>query len=102
MQFLISKHHVYSSLQEAALAAVKAGVNIENALPNNVNVYSELLNLTKSGNVTEDELRNLVRPLFLARILEGELNSPEMDPYAHLLPSTVCFCSTLMNLYFVF
>ncbi|CAH8661740.1 unnamed protein product [Schistosoma haematobium] len=89
LQFLISKHHVYSSLQEAALAAVKAGVNIENALPNNVNVYSELLNLTKSGNVTEDELRNLVRPLFLARILEGELNSPEMDPYAHLLPSTV-------------
>ncbi|CAH8585035.1 unnamed protein product [Schistosoma turkestanicum] len=89
LQFLVSKHHTYSTLSAAALASVKAGVNIENALPNAVNVYSELLNLTKSGNVTEDELRNLVRPLFLARILEGELNSPEMDPYAHLLPNMV-------------
>nr|CAH8869770.1 unnamed protein product [Trichobilharzia regenti] len=89
LQFLVSKHHFYSNLQEAAVAAVKAGVNIENAIPSAVNVYSELLNLTKSGNITEDELRSLVRPLFLARILQGELNTPEMDPYASLMPDAV-------------
>ncbi|CAH8632389.1 unnamed protein product [Heterobilharzia americana] len=89
LQFLVSKHHIYSNLQEAAVAAIKAGVNIENAIPNAINAYSELLNLTKSGNITEGELRSLVRPLFLARILQGEMNTPEMDPYANLLPNAV-------------
>ncbi|KAA3674418.1 beta-glucosidase [Paragonimus westermani] len=86
LQFTIWNHHAFHNNSEAALAAVEAGVNLENSVNRGVNVFSALQQLVDEGRVTREELKQMARPLFFTRMLQGEFDPPEMDPYRFLSP----------------
>ncbi|VDN33864.1 unnamed protein product [Dibothriocephalus latus] len=86
MQFMVSEHKAFSTFFEAALASVRAGVNIENSEPGWRGVYSDLPLLVKTGIIKRSQLEALARPLFLTRLRQGEFDPPESNPYNKLTP----------------
>ncbi|CAI2738576.1 unnamed protein product, partial [Dicrocoelium dendriticum] len=89
LQFAIFKHHAFRNNSEAALAAIDAGVNLENSVSNVPNVFSALPQLVHDGRASREALERMARPLYLARFLQGEFNPPELDPYRFLSPEMV-------------
>nr|VZI36447.1 unnamed protein product [Spirometra erinaceieuropaei] len=86
LQFMVSQHKAFNTFFEAALAALRAGVNIENSTPDMRGVYSDLPLLVKAGVIKRAQLEALARPLFLTRLRQGEFDPPESNPYAKLTP----------------
>uniref|UniRef100_A0A0X3NYT8 Beta-D-xylosidase 1 n=1 Tax=Schistocephalus solidus TaxID=70667 RepID=A0A0X3NYT8_SCHSO len=86
LQFMVSHHKAFDNFFEAALASVRAGVNIENSVPEMRGVYSDLPLLVKMGVIKRSQLEALARPLFLTRLRQGEFDPPESNPYAKLTP----------------
>ena len=70
-------HHVASDGKEAALLAVRAGVNIELPEPD---CYSHLVELVQEGSLAESELDDLVRPMLEYKFKLGLFDDPYVDP----------------------
>ncbi|KAK7108563.1 hypothetical protein V1264_016285 [Littorina saxatilis] len=81
---IINYHHYLNNSVDTVAACVNAGCNLE--LSNNLKtpVYFSLVEAVKQGKVTEDLVRERVRPLFYTRMRLGEFDPPEMNPYSKL------------------
>lgn len=77
-------HHVAADAEGAALAAVRAGVNLELPEPD---CYTNLVGLVHSGALEESELDGLVGPLLAQKFALGLFESPYVEPQA--APATV-------------
>jgi beta-glucosidase len=72
-------HHIAADGEEAALLAVKAGVNIELPEPD---CYSHLVGLVRAGLLSESKLDELVAPLLELKFKLGLFEEPYVDPEA--------------------
>jgi beta-glucosidase len=70
-------HHVAKGGKEAALLAVRAGVNIELPEPD---CYASLVELVREGTLAESELDDLVQPLLAHKFMLGLFEDPYVDP----------------------
>jgi beta-glucosidase len=70
-------HHVARDGKEAALLAVRAGVNVELPEPD---CYSHLVELVREGSLAESELDELVAPLLTYKFKLGLFEDPYVDP----------------------
>ena len=70
-------HHVARDGKEAALLAVRAGVNIELPEPD---CYRHLVELVQEGALAESELDELVAPLLAQKFQLGLFDDPYVDP----------------------
>jgi beta-glucosidase len=86
---IINDHHYTDNYVDTAAAAVNAGCNIE--LGNDIaqNVYSTIVEAVKQGKLTEDVVRERVKPLFYTRMRLGQFDPPANNPYAQLNNSVV-------------
>ncbi|XP_038072709.1 probable beta-D-xylosidase 6 [Patiria miniata] len=81
LEYVFKKHHYTETPLQTAVAGVKAGCNLEQS-DSAENVYTNLTKAVQMGLLTEDELRQLVRPLFYTRMRLGEFDPPGMNPYS--------------------
>jgi beta-glucosidase len=72
-------HHLARDGKEAALLAVRAGVNIELPEPD---CYMHLVELVQEGSLAESELDELVAPLLALKFRLGLFEDPYVDPAA--------------------
>ncbi len=79
VQNLHTTHKYTKNAIESAAIAIKAGCNME--ITSNNNVYINQKEAIKSGNLTEIEIRENIKPLFLARMRLGEFDPPQLNPY---------------------
>jgi beta-glucosidase len=70
-------HHLAKDGKEAALLAVRAGVNIELPEPD---CYNYLAELVREGTLAESELDELVAPLLAQKFKLGLFEDPYVDP----------------------
>jgi len=70
-------HHVARDKKEAALLAVRAGVNIELPEPD---CYRHLVELVRERRLKESELDELVAPMLHAKFRLGLFDDPYVDP----------------------
>jgi beta-glucosidase len=70
-------HHVAANKREAAMLAVRAGVNIELPEPD---CYLELADLVRDGTIDESELDDLVAPMLRWKFTMGLFDNPYVDP----------------------
>jgi beta-glucosidase len=70
-------HHVARDGKEAALLAVRAGVNIELPEPD---CYKHLVELVHDGTLKESDLDELVAPMLAAKFQLGLFDDPYVDP----------------------
>lgn len=70
-------HMVAADKAEAAVLAVRAGVNIELPEPD---CYLHLVDLVRDGTLTEAELDGLVAPMLLWKFRLGLFDDPYVDP----------------------
>jgi beta-glucosidase len=70
-------HHLAVDGKEAAALAVRAGVNIELPEPD---CYKHLVELVHSGDLSESQLDELVRPLLAQKFQMGMFDDPYVDP----------------------
>jgi beta-glucosidase len=70
-------HHLARDGKEAALLAVRAGVNIELPEPD---CYKHLVELVQEGSLAESELDELVAPLLALKFRLGLFEDPYVDP----------------------
>lgn len=75
-QWEFHRHHVAADSVEAALLAVKAGVNIELVLPHG---YTALLDLIKQKRITEAEIDELIKPMLAYKFRLGLFDNPYVD-----------------------
>ena len=80
-------HKYTKSAKESAAAAIKAGCNLE--MTSQEPVYNSQKEAVKGGLLTEEELRENVKPLFYTRMKLGEFDKPEQNPYHSLNTSVV-------------
>ena len=76
---LNSRHKMFGSIQEAAVRALDAGVDIE--LPDGEG-YNHLPELVRSGKVSEAQIDEAVRRLLTMKFLSGVFESPYVDAAA--------------------
>ena len=72
-----TSHSVAKDKMEAAVLAIKAGVNIELPDPD---CYPDLVQLVQDGQIHESELDNLVAPMLRAKFELGLSDDPYVDP----------------------
>jgi beta-glucosidase len=70
-------HHLATDGKEAALLAVRAGVNIELPEPD---CYNHLVELVREGTLAEKELDELVAPMLEHKFKLGLFDDPYVDP----------------------
>jgi len=70
-------HSIARDKKDAALLAVKAGVNIE--LPD-IDCYPNIVQLVKEGQICESEIDELVKPLLYYKFKLGLFEDPYVDP----------------------
>jgi len=75
-QWEFHRHHVAADLADAAVLAVKAGVNIELVLPQGYNYLQELYDQNR---ISETDIDELVRPMLKAKFELGLFEDPFVD-----------------------
>ncbi|XP_046325808.1 beta-D-xylosidase 1-like [Haliotis rufescens] len=82
-------HHYLDNGVDIAAASVNAGVNLELSenLPHPY--FSLITEAVKQGKLTEDLIRERVKPLFYTRMRLGEFDPPETNPYTKLNMSVI-------------
>ncbi|KAK7108546.1 uncharacterized protein [Littorina saxatilis] len=85
---IMRAHHYYNNSVDTAAGSVNAGCNLE--LTNRDNgTFMSLVQAVTEGKVTEDTVKERVRPLFYTRMRLGEFDPPEMNPYSKLSSADV-------------
>lgn len=83
---LYERHHLASTLEEAAAMSLKAGCDLECG-----GVYLSLPQALEQGLITENDIDTAVKRLFRARFRLGMFDPPEQVPYAGI-PFAVNAC----------
>ena len=73
---LMTRHHVAASLDDAAMQALDAGVDVELPDPN---AYRRLPELVRAGKIKESSIDNSVRRILRAKFLAGLFENPFAD-----------------------
>ncbi|XP_070188990.1 uncharacterized protein [Littorina saxatilis] len=81
---IINYHHYLNNSVDTVAACVNAGCNLELSSNLSKPVFFYLADAVKQGKVTEDTVRERVRPLFYTRMRLGEFDPPEMNAYSKL------------------
>ncbi|KAK7108560.1 uncharacterized protein [Littorina saxatilis] len=81
---IIHAHHYLNNSVDTVAAAVNAGCNLEDDNTWKDPVFMSLEQAVTEGKVTEDTVKERVRPLFYTRMRLGEFDPPEMNPYSKL------------------
>lgn len=76
---LNTRHKIFGSIQEAAVRALDAGVDIE--LPDGEG-YNHLPDLVRAGTITEAQIDEAVRRLLTMKFLSGVFEAPYVDAAA--------------------
>ncbi|KAK6170944.1 hypothetical protein SNE40_019222 [Patella caerulea] len=87
----ISGGHNYTNNSVAcAAAAISAGCNLELADPrNDKETFMSIPDAVHQGFITEDLVRDRVKPLFYTRMRLGEFDPPELNPYTFINTSVI-------------
>lgn len=72
-----SRHGVATDLEDAARQALEAGIDVE--LPD-IQAYGKLVDLVKSGRVSQAALDRAVTRVLRAKVLAGVFDNPYVDP----------------------
>lgn len=80
IHYLKDPHHYVKSDLEAAIVAIKAGTNMELG----GFIFHNQKQALAQGNLTEEQVRNNVKPLFYTRMRLGEFDPPQMNPYYNI------------------
>ncbi|KAI8783288.1 xylan 1,4-beta-xylosidase [Biomphalaria glabrata] len=84
LENIISKHHYLNNSVDTAAACVNAGCNLELS-PNLLQpVYLSIVDAVMQGKLSEDLVRERVKPLFYTRMRLGEFDPPENNTYTKL------------------
>ncbi|XP_070191071.1 uncharacterized protein [Littorina saxatilis] len=86
---IIGSHHYFNNSVDTVAACVNAGCNLELSSNLKMPVFFSLVDAVKQGKVTEDKVRESVRPLFYTRMRLGEFDPPEMNAYTKLSSADV-------------
>ncbi|XP_012942128.1 probable beta-D-xylosidase 7 [Aplysia californica] len=84
IEFVVSEFHYCNNSVDAVAACVNAGTNLE--LSNNLPtpVFMSMMDAIKQGKLSEDLVRERVKPLFYTRMRLGEFDPVKDNPYAQL------------------
>ncbi|XP_046577962.1 probable beta-D-xylosidase 5 isoform X1 [Haliotis rubra] len=81
----IYKGHNYSdSYTDIVADCVNAGCNLELSGKDENLTYFSMVEAINEGKLTEEKVREMVKPLFFTRMRLGEFDPPEMNPYSKL------------------
>ncbi|XP_046572488.1 beta-D-xylosidase 1-like isoform X1 [Haliotis rubra] len=86
---IMTTHHYLDNGVDIAAASVNAGVNLELAENLRQPFFTLITEAVKQGKLTEDLIRERVKPLFYTRMRLGEFDPPESNPYTELNTSTI-------------
>ncbi|ESP00457.1 hypothetical protein LOTGIDRAFT_157667 [Lottia gigantea] len=87
---IIATHHYLNNSIDAAVAAVDAGVNLEIVADYIKNpVLKSITDAINQGKLTEDLVRERVKPMFYTRMRLGEFDPPEMNPFSLINTSVI-------------
>ncbi|XP_045197551.2 uncharacterized protein LOC123552173 [Mercenaria mercenaria] len=85
VEFLIINHHYIENITDAAVACVKAGLNLELHAGNYARgAFDWLKYAVADGKLSKKTIVDRVKPLFLTRMKLGEFDPPGMNPYNDL------------------
>ncbi|XP_071095228.1 uncharacterized protein [Haliotis cracherodii] len=80
---IITDRHYLNNSVDTAAACLNAGCNLE-LQSGDWKIYNSIIPAIEQGKLTEDFVRESVRPLFYTRFRIGEFDPPSMNPYATL------------------
>ncbi|XP_071112668.1 uncharacterized protein [Haliotis cracherodii] len=81
---ILRGHHYADNYVDVVTDCVNAGCNLElNGKLQNL-AYFSMIDAVKQGKLTEEKVRESVKPLFYTRMRLGEFDPPEMNPYSKL------------------
>ncbi|XP_067676794.1 uncharacterized protein [Haliotis asinina] len=86
---IMTTHHYLDNGVDIAAASVNAGVNLELAENLRQPFFTLITEAVRQGKLTEDLIRERVKPLFYTRMRLGEFDPPESNPYTKLNTSTI-------------
>ncbi|XP_041352563.1 probable beta-D-xylosidase 7 [Gigantopelta aegis] len=86
---IISQHHYLNTAAETAAACINAGCSLEVTSNDADPVFYSMIDAIKQGILTEDVVRDRVKPLFYTRMRLGEFDPPDDNPYTKLDLSVV-------------
>ncbi|KAK7491119.1 hypothetical protein BaRGS_00017683, partial [Batillaria attramentaria] len=90
VESVMNDFHYLNDSVDTAAACVNAGCNVElKSHKTNPPVYYSIVDAVKQGKIQESTLRDLVKPIFYARMRLGEFDPPEMNPFRKLDPAEV-------------
>ncbi|KAH9492173.1 putative beta-D-xylosidase 7 [Bulinus truncatus] len=81
---IITRHHYLNNSVDTVAACVKAGCNLELSPNLPQPVYLSIVDAVNQGKLSEDLVRERVKPLFYTRMRLGEFDPPDNNPYAKL------------------
>ncbi|XP_005105841.1 probable beta-D-xylosidase 6 [Aplysia californica] len=81
---VISKHKYCNNSVDAVVACVNAGTNLELSYNLPTPVYMSIVDAIQQGKLSEDLVRERVKPLFYTRMRLGEFDPEKDNPYAKL------------------
>ncbi|KAL4233159.1 hypothetical protein ACF0H5_007844 [Mactra antiquata] len=85
VEFIILNHRYIQNIEAAAIACVKAGLNLELHGGHFARgAFDWLKQAVTKGNISKDIIVERVKPLFYTRMRLGEFDPPEMNPYTNL------------------
>ncbi|XP_067674830.1 uncharacterized protein [Haliotis asinina] len=79
-----SGHHYANTSVDIVADCVNAGCNLELSAHENNLKYYYMAEAIQQGKLTEETVRESVKPLFYTRMRLGEFDPPEMNPYSKL------------------
>jgi beta-glucosidase len=86
---VVGEHHYYNTSVENAAGCITAGTNLQLNSGNPNNTYMQIPAAVAEGLLTEDQVIDRARPLFMTRMRLGEFDPPETNPYIYYPLSVV-------------
>ena len=82
--YMYNQHHYVNTTEDAAIVAVKAGVNVEVAGSNSTTLFDTLHQAYKEGKIDNQTLIERIKPLMYTRMRLGEFDPIEMNSYNNI------------------
>ncbi|KAJ8029229.1 putative beta-D-xylosidase 6 [Holothuria leucospilota] len=92
MEIMPVSHNFTKNYTETASACLHAGCNLDLARNKVVNVYNHLGDALNLKMISEELVRERLRPLFYTRFRLGEFDPPEVNPFTKLQVDRVVEC----------
>ncbi|XP_060068506.1 uncharacterized protein LOC132548648 [Ylistrum balloti] len=81
---IIDFHHYLNNSVDTVALCVNAGLNLELSTNLAKPIYFSMIEAIKAKKLTEDVVRESVKPLFYTRMRLGEFDPPDRNPYSFL------------------